>query len=183
METVTDFTFLDSKITVDGDCSHEIKRRLLLDKSRQHIKKQRYYFADKGPYSQSYGFSSSHVCMWELDHKEGWALKNWCFWTVGWRRLLREGEGLKEKTLLLRLQGDQISQFLRKSILIIHWKDWCRNSILWPPAANSWLIGKDPDPGKDWGQGEKRATEDEMVGWHHQLNGHEFEQTPGDGEG
>ena len=63
METVTDFTFLDSKITVDGDCSHEIKRRLLLDKSRQHIKKQRYYFADKGPYSQSYGFSSSHVCM------------------------------------------------------------------------------------------------------------------------
>ena len=63
METVTDFTFLGSKITVDGDCSHEIKRRLLLDKSRHHIKKQRHYFADKGPYSQSYGFFSSHVCM------------------------------------------------------------------------------------------------------------------------
>ena len=141
------------------------------DKPRQCIKKQRRYFA------------SSYVRMWELDHKEGWALKNWCFWTVGWRRLLREGEGLKEKTLLLRLQGDQISQFLRKSILIIHWKDWCRNSILWPPAANSWLIGKDPDPGKDWGQGEKRATEDELVEWHHWLNGHESEQTLGDSEG
>ena len=71
METLTDFTFLGSNITVDGDCSHEIKRRLFLDKSRQHIKKQRPYFADKGPYSQSYGFSSGHVCMCELERKEG----------------------------------------------------------------------------------------------------------------
>ena len=86
METVVDFIFLSSKITVDGECSHDIKRRLLpwkknYDKPRQHIKKQRHHFADKGLYNQSYGFSSSHVWMWELDHKV-WALKNWCFWTV-----------------------------------------------------------------------------------------------------
>ena len=86
METVTDFIFLGSKITADGDCSHEIERyapwKEIYDKPRQHIKKQRCSFPNKGPYSQSYGFSSSHVRMWELDHKEGWAPKNWCFQTV-----------------------------------------------------------------------------------------------------
>ena len=85
VETVTDFISLGSKITADGDCSHEIKRHLLLgsyDKPRQHIKKQKHHFADKGPYSQSYGFSSSHVKMWELDHKGGWASKTWCFQTA-----------------------------------------------------------------------------------------------------
>ena len=86
METATDFIFLVSKITADNDCSHEIKRHLLLgrkaDKSRQRIKKQRHPFADKGPSSQSYGFSSDHVRMWELDHKEGWAPKNWFFQTM-----------------------------------------------------------------------------------------------------
>ena len=100
METLTDFTFLGSSITVDGDCSHEIKRRLFLDKSRQHIKKQRHYFADKGPYSQSYGFSSSHVCMWELDRKEGWALKNWCFWTVVLEKTLNSPLDCKEIKLV-----------------------------------------------------------------------------------
>ena len=78
--------FWGSKITADGDCSHEIKTLASwmksYDQPRQHIKKQRHYFADKGPSSQTYGFSSSHVWMWELDHKEGWTLKNWCFWTV-----------------------------------------------------------------------------------------------------
>ena len=86
MEAVIDFIFLGCKITVDCDCGHEIKRCLLLgrknDKPRQHIKKQRHHFVDKGPYSQGYGLSSSHVQMWQLDHKEGRALKNWCFWTV-----------------------------------------------------------------------------------------------------
>ena len=86
METVTDFLFLGSKITADGDCSHEIKMlapwKKSYDNPRQHIKKQRHYFTDKGLSSQSYGFSSSHVWMWELDYKESWALKNWCFWTV-----------------------------------------------------------------------------------------------------
>jgi len=83
METVRDFIFGGSKITADGDCSHEIKRCLLLgrscDKSRQCIKKKRHYFVNKGLSSQSHGFSSSHVWMWGLDHKDGWALKNWCF--------------------------------------------------------------------------------------------------------
>ena len=87
METVTDFIFLGSKITVDGDSSHEIKRHF--DISRQHIKKQRHYFADKCTYSHNYGFSRSHAQMWELYYKESWAPKDWCFWTVGWRRLLR----------------------------------------------------------------------------------------------
>ena len=88
METVTDFIFGGSKITADGDCSHEIKRKMLApwkksyDQPRQHIKKQRHYSANKGPSSQSYGFSSCHVWMGELDLKESWALKNWCFWTV-----------------------------------------------------------------------------------------------------
>ena len=86
METVKDFILLSSKITAEGDCSHEIKTlapwKKNYDKPRQHIKKQRHYFSDKGPHSQSYGFSSSHVTMWELDHKEGWASKNWCFWTA-----------------------------------------------------------------------------------------------------
>ena len=104
METVTDFIFLGAKVTVDGDYSHELKRHLLspwkksYDKPREHIKKQRHHFADKGLSSQSYGFSSSHIQMWELDHKEGWAPKNWCFQIV-----------VLEKTLL-RQQGDQTSQ-------------------------------------------------------------------------
>ena len=100
METVTDIILGGSKITANGDCSHEIKRSLLLGrkvmtnllqhiKNRQHIKKQRHYFANKGLSSQSYGFSSSHVWMWELDHKESWALKNWCFWTVVLEKTLR----------------------------------------------------------------------------------------------
>ena len=84
-------------------------------KFRQHIKKQRHYFANKGLSSQSYGFSSSHVWMWELNHKEGWAPKNWCFWTA-----------VLEKTReSLGLQGDQTSQSWRKSVLYVHWKDWC----------------------------------------------------------
>ena len=83
METVADFIFLGSKITEDSDCSHEIKDACSLkDKPRQHLEKQRPHFADKGPYSQSYAFSSSHVQMWEQVHKEGWVPKNWCFWIV-----------------------------------------------------------------------------------------------------
>ena len=101
METVTVFIFLGSKIAADGDCSHEIKRCLLLgkksyDKPRQHIKKQRYYFVDKGPSSQSHGFSSSHVWMWELDYKESWALSNWCFWPVVLEKTLEAPLDCKE---------------------------------------------------------------------------------------
>ena len=109
LETVSDFIFLGSKITADGDCSHEIKSVAPWKKSynqpRQHIKKQRHYLADKGPSSQSYGFSSSHVWMWQFGHKESWALENWCFWTV-----------VLEKALVspLDLQGDQTSQTLKE---------------------------------------------------------------------
>ena len=165
VETVVDFISLLSKITADGDRSHEIKKmhapwKKSYDKPRQHIKKQRHYFANKGPSSQSYGFSSSHVRMWELDYKESWAPKNWCFWAL-----------VLEKTLKCTLDC--------KKIQPVH-----------PQRNQSWifigrtdaeadvknrLIRKDPDAGKDWRQEEKGTTEDEMVGWHHQLNGHEFE--------
>ena len=99
-ETVTDFTLGDSKITADGDCSHEIKTlapwKKSFDQTRQHIKKQRHYFADKGPSSQSYGFSSSHVWIWELNYKESRALKNWCFWTMVLKKTLESVLDFKE---------------------------------------------------------------------------------------
>ena len=100
METVTDFIFLDSKTTADCDCHHEIKRlaawKKNYDQPRQHIKKQRNYFANKGPSSQGYGFSSSQVWMWELDHKESWMPKNWCFWTVVLEKTLESPLDCKE---------------------------------------------------------------------------------------
>ena len=93
-------SFLGSQITADGDCSYEIKRYLLLGRkamtSLESVKKQRFYFANKGPSSQSYGFSSSHVWMWELDYKESWALKNWCFWTVVLEKTLESPLDCKE---------------------------------------------------------------------------------------
>ena len=105
MEIVTDFIFLGSKITADSDCSHEIKKFLLLgksyDKPRQYVKKQKHHFANKGLYSPSYIFSSSHVWMWKLDLNEGWALKNWCFQIVVLVKTLWES---------LQQQGDQTSQ-------------------------------------------------------------------------
>ena len=138
------------------------------DQPRQHIKKQKHYFADKGPFSQSYGFSSSHVWMWELDHKENWAPKNWCFWTV-----------VLEKTLESPLDSKEIQPVHPKGnqswIFIERTDAEAEAPVSQPPDVKNWLIGKDPDAGKDWGQEEKGMTEDEMVGWHHQLNGHEFE--------
>ena len=133
-------------------------------------------FADKGPCSQSYSFSSSHVWRWELDHKEGWALKNWCFWTV-----------VLEKTLESPLDCKEIQPVHPKEdhfwIFIGRTDVQAETAILWPPDAKSQPIRNDPDPGKDWRQEEKETIEDEMVGWHHRLNGHEFEQTPGVGDG
>ena len=144
------------------------------DKPRQHIKKQRYYFVNKGPSSQGYGFSSSHVWMWDLDHKESWELKNWCFQIV-----------VVEKTLESPLDCKEIKPVNPKEnqswIFIGRTDAAVKALILWLPDARSWLIRKDPDLVKDWRQ-EKGMTEDEMVGWHHWLNGHEFEQTSGDGE-
>ena len=255
VETVTDFIFLGSKITVDSDCSHEIKRHLLLgrkavtnllllllsrfsrfrllrphgrqptrlprpwdspgkntgvgchfllqwmkmkseseaaqsrltlsdpmdcslpgsaihgifqarvlewgaiafsgDKSSQHIKKQRYHFADKGWYSQSYGFSSSRIWTWKVDHKEGWASKNWCFWTVVLEKTLESPLDCKE-IQPIHPKGDQPWLFIGR----------CDGEapLLWPPDLKSWLTGKNSGGGKDWGQEEKGAWEDEMVG-------------------
>ena len=134
--------------------------------TRQHIKKQRHYFANKGSSSQGYDFSSDHVWMWELDYKENWELKNWCFWTV-----------VLEKTLESPLDSKEIQPVHPKGNQpwIFTGRADAEAPILWPPDAKSQLTGKDPDAGKDWGQEEKGMTEDEMVGWHHWLNGHEFE--------
>ena len=143
------------------------------DKPRQDIKKQRLYFAN-GLSSQSYGFSSSPVWIWEVDRKEGWVLKNWCFWTV-----------VLEKTLESPLDGKEIQPVDPKgnqSWIFIGRTD-AEAPILWPLDGKNWLIWKDPDAGKDLRQEEKGMTENEMVGWHHRLNGHEFEQAPGDGKG
>ena len=189
-----------------------------------------YYSADKGLYSQSYGFSTSHVLMWELDHKEGWARKNGCFWTMVLEKTLESPWDYKE--FKVKPKGNQSWIFIGrtdteaktpifwppvwtweldykeswvpnnwcfgtvvlknlespldfKEIQLVHSKEdqsWvfigrtdveAETLILWPPDVKSWLTGKDPDAGKDWGQ-EKGMTEDGMVGWHHWLNGHEF---------
>ena len=172
METGTDFILGGSKITADGDCSHEIKRCLLLGRkvmtNLDSILKSGHYFANKGLSSQSYGFSSSHVWMWELDYKESWALKNWCFWIV-----------VLEKTLERPLDIKEIQPVYPKgnqSWIFIGCTDAeAETPILWPPDENNWLIWKGPDARKDWRREEKGTTEDEMFGWHHWLDGHEFE--------
>ena len=142
------------------------------DQPRQHTKKQRCYFANKGPSSQSYGFSSSHVWMWELNWKESWALKNWCFRTVVLEKTLESPLDCKE----IKPQNPKRNQ---SWIFTGRTDAEAETPILWPPDVKNWLIGKDPDAGKDWRQEEKGMTEDEMVGWHHRLNGYEFEQALG----
>ena len=145
------------------------------DQPRQHIKKQRHYFANKGPSSQSYDFSRSHVQMWDLDNKKGWVLKNWCLQTVV---LMPSNSPLDSKEIKpAKPKGNQPWIFTGKT------DAEAEVPILWPPDAKSWLIGKDPDAGRDWGQDEKGMTEDEMVGWHHWLSGHESEKTLGDSKG
>ena len=138
------------------------------DQPRLHIKKQRYYFVNKGLSSQGYDFSSGHVWMWELDGEERWVLKNWCFWTVVLRKTLESPLDCKE-IQLVNPKGDQSWVFTGRT------DAEAESPVLWPPQAKSWLIGKGPDAGRDWGQEEKGTTEDEMAGWHHQLDGHEFE--------
>ena len=138
------------------------------DQSRQHIKKQRHYFANKGPSSQSYGFSSSHIWMWALGHKESWVPKNWCFWTVVLEKTLENPLDSKE----IKPVNPQVNQYLT---FIGRTDAEAETPILWPPDVKSWLIGKDPDAGKDWRWEEKGLTEDKMMGWHHWLDGHEFE--------
>ena len=126
-------------------------------------KKQRHCFADKSPSSQSYGFSSSHVWMWQLDYKESWTPKNWCFWIVVLKKTLESPLDCKE-IKPVRPKGNQSLIFIGRT------DAEAETPILWPPDVKNWLIGKDPDAGKDWRQKEKGMTEDGMVGWHHWLN-------------
>ena len=144
------------------------------DQPRQHIQKQRHYFANKGPSSQGSGFSCGHVWMQELDYKESWVPKNWCFWTV-----------VLEKTLESPLDCKEIQPVYPKRdqswVFIGRTNVEAETPVLWPPDVKSWFIWKDLDAGKDWGQ-EKGTTEDEMAGWHHWLDGHEFEWTLGVGD-
>ena len=134
---------------------------------RQHIKKQRHYFANKGPSSQGYGFSSGHVWIWELDYKESWVPNNWCFWTMVLEKTLESPLDCKQ-IQPVHPKGDQSWVFLGRT------DAEAETPILWPPDAKSWLIWKDPNVGKEWRQEEKETTEDEMVGWHHRLDGFEL---------
>ena len=133
------------------------------DQPRQHIKMQRHYFFNKGPSSQGCGFSSGHVWMWELNYKESWEQKNWCFWTVVLEKILESLLDCKE-IQPVHPKGDQSWVFIGRTDVE------AETPTLWPPDGKSWVIGKDPDAGKDWEQ-EKGSTEDEMAGWHHWLDG------------
>ena len=147
------------------------------EQPRQHIKKQRHYFANKGPSNQGYGFSSGHVWMWESDYikkAEHWRIDAFELWW--WKRLLRVPwtERKSNQSILKEISpGCSLEGLMLKLKL----------PILWPPDAESWLIWKDPDDGKDWGQEEKGTTNDEMAGWHHRLDGLEFVWTLGVGDG
>ena len=153
-----------------------LKHACSLEGKLDSVLKHRTWLVEKGPYGKSYGLSTGHVWMWELDHKEGRILKNWCFWIV-----------VLEKTLESPLDSKEIKPVNPKGnqswIFIGRTDAEAKAPILWPPDAKNWLIGKDPDAGKDWRQKDKGETEDEMVGWHHWLNGHGFEQTLGDSGG
>ena len=156
----------------------------IYDKPRQRIKKQRHHFASKVLSSQCYVFSSSHVWMWVLDHKESWALKNWCFGTVVLKKAL-ESPFHSEEIKAVNPKGNQLCIFKELNMLPEYLpgiQDWkvlmlagrtdaeAEAPIPWPPNAKNWLIGKDPDAGKDRRQEEKGMTEDEMAGWHHRHN-------------
>ena len=171
VETVADFIFLYSKITGDGDCSHEIKRRLLLRRKvmtnlDRILKSRDITLPTKVHLVKAMVFP---VVMYgcELDYKESWAPKNWCFWTVVLGKTLESPLDCKE-IQSVHPKGNQSWIFIGRTDVETE------TPILWPPDAKSWLIWKDPDVGKDWRQEEKGTTENKMVGWHHWLNGHEL---------
>ena len=172
VETVSNFIFLGSKITADGDWSHEIKRCLLLGRkvmtNRDSIFKSRdITLPTKVHLVKAMVFP---VLMYgcELDYKESWVPKNWCFWTVVLEKTLESPLDCKE-IQPVHPKGDQSWIFTGRAYAE------AETLILWPPDVKNWLIWKDPDAGKDWRQEEKGMTENEMVGWHHRLNGHKSE--------
>ena len=148
------------------------------DQPRQHIKKQRHYFVNKGPSSQGYGFSSGHAWMWELDCEGSCVPKNWCLWTVVLEKTLESPLDCKEIQPVYS-KGDQSWVFFGRN------DAKAETPVLWLLHVKSWLIGKDSDAGRDWGQEEKGTTEDEIAGRHHRFDGLEFEWTleVGDGQG
>ena len=168
VETMKDFIFLAFKITVDSDCSHEIKLlapwKKSYDRHRQPVKKQRHYFANKGLYTQSCDLSSSHVWMWELDHKESWMPKNWHFQTVVLKALESPLDCKEIKPV--NPKGNQPWIFTGGT------DAEAEAPVVWRPGSKSWLTEKDPDVRKDWRQEEMGMTEDEIVVWHYWLNGH-----------
>ena len=169
------------KITADGDCSHEIERCLLLGRKIMTnldsiLKSRDITLPTKVHLDKAMVFSSGHAWMWELDYKESWALKNWCFWTVLLQKTLESPLDCME-IQPVHPKGDQSWVFIGRTDVE------AETPILWPPDAKNWLIWKDSDAGKDWGQEEKGTTEDEMVGWHYRVNGHGFGWTPGVGDG
>ena len=181
MRTVRDFIWGDAKNHWRWWLQPWIKRHLLLGRkvitNLDSILKSRDITLQKKVHlSQSYGFFSSHVWMWELDYKESWALKNWCFWTV-----------VLEKTLESPLDCKEIKPVCPKgnqSWIVIERTDVeAETPVLWPADVKNWLTVEGPDAGKDWRQEKKGMTEDEMVGCHYQLNGHEFEQALRAGDG
>ena len=129
---------------------------------RENIEKQKHYFPNKGPYNQSYGSSSSRPWMWELDYKESWVLKNWCFWTVVLEKTPERPLDCKE-IQPVHPQGNQSWIFIGRT------DTEAETPILWPSDAKNWLIWKDPEARKDWRKEEKGTTENEMVGWYHWL--------------
>ena len=170
VETVTDFNFLGSKITTDGDCSHEIKGRLLIGRKAKTnlesiLKKTETLLCQKCPSSQICGFSSSHVWMWELNCKESWALKNCCLWTVVLEKTLESPLDIKE-IQPVHPKGNQSWIFIGRT------DAEAETPVLCLPDAKNWLIGKDLVDRNVWRLKGKGMTEDEMVGWHHQLNGY-----------
>ena len=150
VETVSDFIFLGSKITADGDCSHEIKRRLRFGRKVMTNLDSIFQSRDitlptKVCLVKTMVFSCGHVWMWELDCEESWALKNWCFWTVVLEEILESPLDCKEIPSV-HSKGDQSWVFIGRT------DAEAETPILWPPHAKSWLIGKDSDAGRDWGQ-------------------------------
>ena len=163
---------LEWKQTLSNLTSPFITHKEHSPKDRHCIPREIVFFSPttyyKDPSSQSYGFSSSHVWMWELDNKESWAFKNWCFWTVVLEETLKSPLDCKE-IQPVHPKGNQPWIFIGRT------DAKAETPILWPPDTRNLLIWKDPDAGKDWRREEKGTTDDEMAGWHHRLNGHEFE--------
>jgi len=173
VETVADFIFLSSKITVDGDCSHETKRCLLLGRkvmtNLDSILKSRDITLPTKIYLVKAMVFPIVMYGYELDYKESWAPKNWCFWTVVLEKTLESPLHCKE-IQPVHPKRNQSGMFIGRT------DAEAEAPVLWPPDdVKNWLIWKDPDAGKDWRREVKGTTEDELVGWHHQLSEHEFE--------